>query len=240
MTGLPLEQQALTALIGELGDELYSCCLYGSVVRGDAREDVSDINLLIILRNSDVTTHAAVGRAIGANPRIDPFVLGLTGLERSVRAFAAKFASIKRYYRVLHGADPLATIDISPDLERFLCEQAFRNLRLRLARAFITRQQHRAYGQFLARAVTPLFLRLSEVLRLRGIAVPDGFTSRIDAIAQGFGIDRGALVDLLDFKAHPRELDEAEAFEWHTRTFAIVNTAVTWIEANWPATERVA
>jgi hypothetical protein len=209
-------------------------------VRGDAREDISDINLLIILRNSDVTTHAAVGRAIGANPRIDPFVLALNGFERSVRAFAAKFASIKRYYRVLHGADPLAAIDIVPELERFLCEQALRNLRLRLARAFIIRQQHCAYGQFLARAVTPLFLRLSEILRLRGMEPPAEFAARIDIIAQSFDLDRGALADLLEFKAHPYELGETEAFEWHTRTFAIVNTAVTWIEANWPATERVA
>ncbi len=233
-------RDAVEALCRELGDELHSCCLYGSAVRDDAASAPSDFNLLIVLRTSDAETQSAVARAIGANPRIEPFVLGLAGFERSVRAFAAKFASIRRHYRVLHGADPLAAIEIAPELERFLCEQALRNLRLRLAHSFITRAQHHAYGNFLARSVMPLFLRLSAILRLSGATYPVGMRERIPAIAGHFAVDAATLTDLLAFKAAPRQLDDADAVVWHRRAFAVVNAAVTWIEAHWPATERVA
>ena len=235
----PLAERAVEALRRELGDALHSCCLYGSAVRGDAGDEPSDINLLIILRTSDADTQSAVARAIGSDAQIEPFVLGLAGFERSVRAFAAKFASIRRNYRVLHGADPLAAIEIAPELERFLCEQAMRNLRLRLAHNFITRQQHRNYGHFLANSVTPLFLRLSEILRLSGGAYPNPMPERIPALAAHFGVDAATLKDLLAFKAAPRRLKDEESLAWHRRTFAVINTAVTWIESHWPAAHRV-
>src|ERR1700741_4776100 len=106
MSALPSTlTQTVSALKEALGNNLYSCCLYGSAVRGDAIEGVSDINLLIVLENSTAEAHLAISRVIGGNPNIDPFVLGRRGFERSVRAFAPKFLSIQRNYRVLCGAD---------------------------------------------------------------------------------------------------------------------------------------
>lgn len=232
--------RAVEALRRELGDALYSCCLYGSSVRGDADEERSDLNLLIVLRTSDVDSQAAVARAIGGDPKIEPFVLGLPGFERSVRAFAAKFASIQRNYRVLHGADPLAAIVIAPELERFLCEQALRNLRLRLAHSFITRQQHQLYGRFLANSVTALFLRLSEVVRLSGGSYPKEVSDRIPVLAGFFDVEAATLTDLLALKAEkPKKMSDEEAVAWHRRAFEVVNTAMVWIESNWPAAQRV-
>lgn len=241
MTNLPPPVgAAVQALCRELGDELHSCCLYGSAVREEAVEERSDFNLLIVLRTSDTDTQSAVARAIGGNQKIEPFVLGLAGFERSVRAFAAKFASIRRNYRVLHGADPLAAIDIAPELERFLCEQALRNLRLRLAHSFITQQQHQLYGRFLANSVTALFLRLSEVVRLNGGDYPKEISERIPVLAAFFGVDATALSDLLLLKAaKPKKLSNEEVVQWHRLAFGVVNTAMIWIEANWPAAQRV-
>lgn len=129
----------VAALKAGLGDNLHSCCLYGSAVRGNAIDGISDLNLLIVLNTSDSAAHQAVARALEGRPQIDPFVLGRRGFERSARAFAPKFASIRRHHRVLHGADPLTELKVDESLERFLCEQALRNLRLRLVYAFVTR-----------------------------------------------------------------------------------------------------
>jgi hypothetical protein len=62
---------------------------------------------------------------------------------------------------------------------------------------------------------------------------------RIPAIAQHFGVDAPTLQDLLAFKAAPRKLTDDEAIAWHRRTFQLVNSGVSWIEANWPAASRV-
>ena len=228
--------QAVSALRRELGDNLFSCCVYGSAVRGNAIEGVSDINLLIILNQSTAAAHQAVARALGGQAVIDPFVLARRGFERSVRAFATKFASIRRNYRVLSGADPLATMQVDAGLEKFLCEQALRNLRLRLVYAFITRQQNKAYDKFLVRNVTGIFVQFSEVLRLHGCPVPPTFDARIPLLEREFKIDGQVLRDLLVLKKSPHRFSEADAVAWHDRLFPAVDAVLAWIETHWPTT----
>lgn len=229
--------QAVSALRRELGENLFSCCVYGSAVRGNAVEGVSDLNLLIVLNESTTTAHQAVARAIGELPQVDPFVLAKRGFDRSVRAFAPKFASIRRNYRVLHGADPLATMRVDVGLEKFLCEQAFRNLRLRLVYSFVTRAQHKNYDRFVVRHVTPLFVQISEVLRLNGVTIPVAFEVRVPVLEKEFKIDAQVLRDLLALRKQPVRFSESEAVAWHERLFPLVDVVLVWIEANWPAQE---
>ena len=227
--------QAVNALRSELGDNLYSCCVYGSAVRGNAIEGVSDVNLLIILNQSTAAAHLAVSRAIGGQTQIDPFVHARRGFERSVRAFATKFASIRRNYRVLHGADPLVKLDVDAELEKFLCEQAIRNLRLRLVYSFITRQQNKAYDKFLVRNITGMFVQFSEALRLNGVILPAAFESRIPILEREYKIDGQVMRDLLVLKKSPRRFSDQEAVAWHERLFPVVDAVLAWIEVNWPA-----
>jgi predicted nucleotidyltransferase len=227
--------QTVEALRAQLGDNLFSCCLYGSAVRGNLLEGVSDLNLLIVLKVSNCDAHERIAKVIGSSGRIDPFVLGRHGLERSVRAFAAKFSSIKRNYRVLYGEDPLAGIEIGGALERFLCEQAVRNLRLRMAFAFIMREREKGYGRFLVRSVTPIFLRLSEMARLQDAELPVDFGARIPIFEKEFGIDGRVLAELLALKTNRAVIPETAAADWHARVFPLLDLAVLWIERQWPA-----
>ena len=227
--------EAVKALRAELGDNLYSCCVYGSAVRGNSVEGVSDINLLIIINESSSAAHEAIARAIGGQPLIDPFVLARRGFERSVRAFAPKFASIRRNHRVLHGADPLAEMTVDPALEKFLCEQAIRNLRLRLIYSYVTRQQHKAYDKFVIRNITGMFVQFSEALRLNDITIPASFEARIPTLEKEFKVDGQTLRDLLVLKKAPRKFSETETVNWHGRLFPVVDAVLGWIETHWPA-----
>ena len=228
-------EQVVQALKENVGENLYSCCLYGSAVRGDAVEGVSDLNLLIVLNESNPAAHEAISEAIGSDRQIDPFVLGKRGFDRSVRAFAPKFLSIQRNYKVLYGADPLKDVRIDPGLERFLCEQSLRNLRLRLAHAFITRKAAVNYPMFLARSVTPLFLRLSELLRLQGKDVPKEMDERVPMLAKELELDPKFLYDLLAFKRNPGKLSDQEMISWHQRVFSAVDKVLMLMEKQWPA-----
>lgn len=226
-------ERAVESLKAELAVNLYSCCLYGSAVRGNAIEGVSDLNVLLVLNESDASAHSAVARALKDYPQIDPFVLGKRGFERSTRAFAPKFVSIRRNYRLLYGADPLAELKVDVGLERFLCEQALRNLRLRLVYSFITRGRHKAYDRFLVRNVTPLFVNISEVLRLENIAIPAAFEARLPILEREFNVDADVLRDLLALKRAPSGFSEPDAVKWHERVFPVIDAVLRWIEDRW-------
>jgi predicted nucleotidyltransferase len=217
----------------QLGSNLSSCCLYGSAVRGNFVEGQSDINLLIVLGRSDPAAHAAVARAIGNEAMVDPFIVDRHGFARTARVFAAKFASIKANYQVISGSDPLAGLEIDPAQERFLCEQALRNLQLRLTYAFVTRERTRAYRRFLVRSVTPLFIRFSEVLRLEGASVPVDFEARIPLFEEKFKTPGAVMRDLLTLKVAPDSAPKKGDEWWHERVFPVVSTVVSWVQDHW-------
>ena len=226
--------RTVAALKEALGENLCSCCVYGSAVRGNVIEGVSDINLLIVLRQSSADAHLAIAKVLAGQPKIDPFILARRGFERSVRAFATKFQSIRRHYRLLHGEDLLLNMRVDPQLDRFLCEQGLRNLRLRLVYAFVTRAQNKGYDRFLVNNVTPLFVQCSEALRLNGLTVPKDFPDRISLMEKEFATDGAVLRDLLTLKAKPRRLDDGEAVAWHNRVFPFVDKVLVWLESRWP------
>ena len=227
--------RAVAARQRALGQNLYSCCLYGSAVRGNAIEGVSDLNVLIILGESTPAAHRALAEVLAAHPRLDPFILSRHGFERSARAFATKFQSIRRNYRLLHGEDVLAGLRFEPQMERFLCEQAMRNLRLRLVYAFVTRTEKKPYVRFLAQQVTPIFVQFSEALRLSGIEVPKDFAARIAVMEREFLVDGSVLRDLLALKAKQASPSDGEAVAWHDRVFPLVDKTLRWVETRWPA-----
>ena len=230
-----LKTTVVAALREKLGANLYSCAVYGSAVRGNWIVGVSDLNLLIVLNESNPAAHERIAEILRKHSSVDPFILGRAGLERSVRAFAAKFANIRRQYKIVHGADPLAEVKFDPALERFLCEQSMRNLRLRLIYAFVTRSQQKPYERFLVTHVTALFVQLSQVVRLHGTTLPKDFEDRIAVFEAQFKIDGSVLRELLVLKRKPRAFSETEAVTWHDRVFPLVDSVVRWIEANWPA-----
>jgi hypothetical protein len=151
-----------------------------------------------------------------------------------VRAFAAKFASLKRWHRVLHGEDVLARVDIPENLERFLCEQALRNLRLRTAHAFVLNERHHGYGQHLKRIATEVVLRFSDVVRLSGVELPARPEDRIPPLERELGIEGKTLHDLLALRAGALPWRESDAQEWHARVFGALDSVLRRIEQSWP------
>ena len=134
---------------------------------------------------------------------------------------------------MLHGADPLADLTVDAALERFLCEQGLRNLRLRLVYAYVLRQRQKNYDRFVLNNVTALFVQFSEVLRLHGTTIPVDFPERIPIFEREFKIDGAVLRDLLALKRAPHRFTEPETVATHARLFPVVDGALRWIEANW-------
>jgi len=223
-----------------LGDNLVSCCLYGSAARGNAVAGVSDVNLLIVLRESSASAHGLIARVLARHPQVDPLVLAERNLARTARCFAAKFSSIQRNYRVLHGADPLAGFRIDPQLERLLCEQSVRNLRLRLAYAFIRRDRPQGYNRFVTGSIASVFVNLAEILRLNGAEVPPDFAARIPLMQRAWPAAADVLRELANLRQQPRALTEGEIPDWHERLLALLDAALATIESEWaePASPR--
>lgn len=236
---LTMATELCNKIQGVLGENLNSFVLYGSSVRGDMVPDLSDVNVLVILNHSSPEAHRAIAMIISGFPKVSPFVLSKWELPRSRRVFAVKFMSIGRFYKVLYGDDPLADFGPSQALLSFLLEQSIRNLRLRLKRDYIRFASNPArYRQVLSNQAASLFVSLSEVLRSAGIEVPSSRQKRPEIIGKVFHSDASVLADLLELRKTQKPLSENEAFEFHSRLFVLLSSALEWIKEQWPlATE---
>src|ERR1044071_8045440 len=78
--------QIVPSLKSLLQDNLHSCILYGSANRGDLVPRLSDINLLIVLCESAPQPQAAIAEPLRPQECLSPLVVGLVGLERSLRS----------------------------------------------------------------------------------------------------------------------------------------------------------
>lgn len=238
--GLPATYQTVidnicTQLPAVLGENLFSCVLYGSAVRGNVVPDVSDINILIVLNESTPDAHMAIADCIEGSVLVDPFIIARKGMERSFKVFAIKFRSIQRNYRVLCGADPVAGFSVRDDAVRFLCEQALRNLRLRSVHNYIrNRKNHQRYLHTLLNMHTAVFTDVTEILRLAGEEVPREYRERIPAIQRYFDVDTAILDDLLTLKNNPDVWKAVDIALVHQRIFTFLNHIVMWMEQQWP------
>lgn len=225
---------AVQELKNRLGENLFSCILYGSAVRGDFVSGVSDLNLLLVLRESTPEAHKTVSDILKNKKLIAPFVLGARGFERSAQNFAVKFRSLRRHYRVLSGEDVLAKFEIDKTVLRFLCEQSLRNLRLRSVHAYIRYAENpKRYLHYLMNSDATIFTSLSEIPRLEGVELPSDFAERIPVLERYFAADTTALRSLLEFKEHPDRFEARDVDAVHSGLFRLLDRAVIWIESKW-------
>ena len=227
--------ETIAALQHALGSNLSSVVLYGSAARGDFVPGVSDLNLLIVLNESNPSAHEALAGVVRSKPDVEPFAIGRPGLLRTARAFPAKFAAIRRTGRTVFGSDPLADIPRFPDLERFAAEQALRNVRLRLVYNFVKRGSDAArYTRFILDFIPALYSACNAVLELEGQAVPRTREAQASLYASLFSVDTGALLELAQLKRKPQPLTAVQVSATHARLFAIVMAALAWTERRWP------
>lgn len=214
----------------KLGENIYSCILYGSAVRGGIVDKVSDLNLLIILNESTPDAHRVIAKSIHGKVSIHPFVIARKGMKKSLEAFAVKFNSIRRNYMVLLGRDPFEQYDVDEKILFFLTEQALRNLRYRAVYKFITfGDDPKMYLNFLIRVTPQVFTDISEAFRVRGIKIPHDFQDRISVFRAKVGDEAIILDDMLQLKSRSFRLSEHEIFEFHRMLFTLLDNTISWL-----------
>lgn len=228
-------EKACTDLKNVLKENLASCILYGSAVRGDMIPGKSDTNLLVVLNHSAPETHRAIAHILKDSPQVVPFVLSKWELPRSCKVFALKFLNIKRFHKLLHGEDVLKDFNPSPTLIQFLCEQSLRNLRLRLKHAYIRMEDKpTAFLELMVRQSSSMIVTLSEILRCLDLPVPQDLDDRATAIGRALDTDASVLSELRKLKRNPEKLSGDEVFQLHSRVYMLLSAALDKVRQQWP------
>jgi len=159
-------------LAATYGGDLVSVVLYGSAARGEYREGRSDLNVLVLLRDTRPETlrrgSVLARRWVGErNP--PPLMLSETEWRASADVFPIELADIRDANMVLHGADPFTGVEIHPENLRLQCENELKGKQIRLReRYLLSAGEPRELEELLLGSFSTFLVLFRTVLRLSG------------------------------------------------------------------------
>lgn len=186
-----------------LGDALVSVTLYGSVARGSAVAGIADVNLLIILRQIDLQKLASLREILGVckDCRISPYLLTSDELGKVVDAFPTRFLEMKRGYRVLHGQDTLAAIEVDQKNLEIRTTQELLNILLRFRHAMLGGAAAEDVERDMQAFLQPLLKVLRSLIYARTGQHIESRHELILAASRQFGFEAEPLLQLSNWRS---------------------------------------
>lgn len=227
-------EELATELAELYGATLHSVTLYGSAARGEYREGLSDLNILVLLAD---TAPATVRRASAVATRWvergnpPPLLISERELRRSLDVFPIEYADIRDAHRVLHGPDPFATLEIDPEHLRLQCEHELKSKQIRLRESYLlAAEDPAALGELLVRSFSTFLVLFRTVLRVANLPVPTTPGAVIEATAERVGFPPAPLLRILSARENadplPLESDDPIVTEY----LEAIAAAVAWID----------
>ncbi|HEX6038656.1 nucleotidyltransferase domain-containing protein [Longimicrobium sp.] len=165
-------QRFAWALEGIFDADLVSVVLYGSAARGEYRPGVSDLNVLVVLREMSPAALRAAGdlaREWVAEGNAVPLFLSADELRRSADVWAIEMTDIRDAHLVLLGADPFEGVTVDPADLRLQCERELKGKHIQLRERYLLfAGQPEELGELLVRSFSTFLVLFRTVLRLTG------------------------------------------------------------------------
>jgi predicted nucleotidyltransferase len=192
----PEVDRTLERLVHQLreaaGPNLLGVALYGSLAKGRYTPGVSDINVLVVVKDANLPALLPLAPVLTAALRethVVPFVVTPADLRASAVLFPVKLLDIQLWHRLLWGDVRLADIEVLPEALRLRSLQELKNMELRMRLRVVERSgETDALWRGLVRNLPKLAVTLEVLLRARGVDVPVDRPGVLRQAAQQLGI----------------------------------------------------
>ncbi len=212
MTNDQLLEDLVGRLRDALGDDVVSVVLYGSAVAGDYQAKVSDLNVLCVLTRIGADELHKVGEPVRwwlKKKQPIPIFLSREEVESAHDAFAIEFLDIRVAYRVLHGEDVVAGIEVEPAHHRHQVEHELRSRLLRLRERYVAAQKdRRELTRLLVESLPSFATLLRHALILNGDEPPVTKHEIFQRAARQFGLSAKPFEAILAFRQGAERLDD--------------------------------
>ncbi|MBZ5535244.1 MAG: nucleotidyltransferase domain-containing protein [Acidobacteriia bacterium] len=232
-------QETLDKLVAGLksafGDELESVILYGSAASNEYHVKHSDLNVLIVVKNS---TFHKVGRASDiarwwnrtGNP--PPLFFTAHELTESADVFPIEFSDMKDAHRVLFGQDPLKDVEIDHTHQRLECEHELRGKLLNLrSRYVLVTGDRRESLRLLSQSISSFAVLFRHALHLVGRAASVQKKEIFEFSAEEFKFDAAPFLQILDFRRGELELKDSDVDPLFEKYFEAIGKVIERVDA---------
>lgn len=154
-------------------DGLLSIILYGSAASGEFVKHHSNLNILIILKSTQLSELKKASKIVKKFRNLTPLFLTEEYITASTDVFPIEFLDMQENYNVLYGKDVLKAVHVDLKNLRFQCEQELKSKLLHLKQTYLNLcSQPESLKEPLFRAFSSILHILRNVLRLKKGIVP--------------------------------------------------------------------
>lgn len=192
-------------------EELLSLILYGSAVSGEFMNKRSNLNLLIVLKNTELENLGKSSKLIRKFKMINALFLTKDYITNSLDIFPIEFLDMQENYFVIYGDDVLKDINIDIRNLRFQCEQELKVKLLKLKQAYLMINNDTfELSNLLFRSFTSVLHISRNILRLKGKKPPYLKRDILKELGVEFKIDAAVWGKILAAKDKNAKLNSKE------------------------------
>jgi predicted nucleotidyltransferase len=196
------------------GDGLISVILYGSAASGEFIDKHSNLNLLVILKDTDLGNLKKSSFLINKFSKVSALFLTESYVLCSIDIFPIEFLDMQENYFVLYGKDILKEINIDTRNLRFQCEQELKMRLISLRQLYLgINEDTAALRNLLFKSFTSILHIARNVLRLKGKKPAYMKEEILKELAAEFRIDKDVWGKILKAKAQRIKLNYKDTEE---------------------------
>lgn len=212
---------------------LKSIVLYGSAAAGDHAGKRSDYNILVVTDDLGVATLNALSKtaakwARAGNPA--PLMFTDERLSQATDVFPVELLDIRECHKVLHGADPVAGLEIDTKNLRLQIEHELRGKLIQLRQHYLmTGGKAKAVADLMIGSLSTFLVLFRAALRLFDDAVPQKKLEALEKLASHLEFDVSvfkSVQQLKDGTVKAKDVDIAELFGNYIKSIECVIDAV--------------
>ncbi len=171
-------------------DGLISVILYGSAASGEFIDKHSNLNLLVILKNTDLENLKKAASLTNKFRMINPLFFTEKYINSSTDIFPIEFLDMQENYLILYCRYVLKDINIDIKNLIFQCEQELKSKLINLRQLYLTANKDEpALRRLLFKSFTSVLHILRNVLRLKGRKPPYKKEDILKEVALEFEFD---------------------------------------------------
>jgi predicted nucleotidyltransferase len=215
--GLPdKEKMLLDGFIKKLKkiytSDLISAILYGSAASGEFSDKHSNVNLLIVLKDTGLIALSKASSLVRLRRyrTINPIFFTETYINASTDTFPIEFLDMKENYSVIFGKDVLKDLRIDTRNLRFQCEQELKSKLIFIKHRYLLTSSQKELEQLLFKSFTSCIHVLRNILRLKGKEPPYLKCEVLSETEKELSVDTTVLNEILWAKTKNMKLNHAD------------------------------
>ncbi|HBH17781.1 MAG TPA: hypothetical protein DDX14_02330 [Cyanobacteria bacterium UBA9579] len=196
-------------------DRLVSIILYGSAAFGEFKQQLSDLNLIVVIEQmtaSDLQASIPAMNKWAKTKNPLPIFMDKQEMLNSCDVYPIEYSDIKERHKPLFGEDFMDELVIKKGYIRLQCESEIRNILIKLRQGYLrSNNDRKSIDILLKKSSTSIIAIFRAILRMLGETVPQCHKEVVELLSTKVNFDKDVFIDILNLRENNKSFSKVEA-----------------------------